>query len=412
VKAVAGVVLAIFLLGMLGLAGYALFYRLRTGKYTLSSDRLNVERKTLGFLPWYTFIRESQFKEKDKAKVFAGSLPWRSIRFTDKEANRAPVHGDEDYNKKFGWLSARFRQSKWWFFAVWLGYELVRACFYGGAAGHALTQVFGLLVVEALALVSIVFLRPFESNRLNILMVYLLGFSKVATVALASAFDEHFNLSRITTTVIGIVIIVIQGLVTIVLMIFIVLGAISSYMSLSRNREEFKPKSWVQYRMRYLIHVEQKANDQPVPRPAAPEPAAIITTTPTEPYFKVASVRREPKIGDEDEDNQLDGLDKHGTSPALLAETNDTPYSRTQSLRSRASASNLPYGARRHRASWSSRDFLQMYDEGLQLQTPSRMSVESQREAPARSRAASQRPSSSTGAPFVLHKVDGQDMQK
>lgn len=402
VKAIAGLVLAIFLLGMLGVAGYALFYRLRSGKYSLSPDRLKVQRKRLGFLPWYGFIRESIVKEKEEARVFAGSLPWWRIECIDMDDS------DEDYNKKFGWLSARFRQSKWWFFSVWLVYELVRACFYGGAAGHAMTQVFGLLVVEAIALISMVLVRPFKSNRLNILMVYLLGFSKVASVALSSAFDARFNLPRITTTAIGIVIIVIQGVVTIILMIFIVLGAISSYMSISRNREQFKPRSWARYRTRYFVHVDQKEADQPAPRPTAPEPAAATPTIPSEPYFKVTSVRREPKIEDEDEDNQLDGPDEHDTSAAPLGETNDRSYSRTHSLRSRASTPNLPYGARRHRASWSSKDFLQMYDEGPQHNTPSRMSVDSQRDIQSRSRAASQRLSK---APSILLMPEGQEIQ-
>ena len=129
-------------------------------------------------------------------------------------------------------------------------------------------------------------------------MVYFLGFSKVATVALSSAFDTSFNLDRITTTVIGIVIIVIQGVLTILMMILIVLGAISSYMSLSRNHEDFYPRKWADYRTRYFAHIEQKATDQPVltPPPSMPE-------VPKEPYFKVASVRREPKIEDEDEEN-------------------------------------------------------------------------------------------------------------
>ena len=411
VKAIAGVILVIFLLGMLGIAGYAIYYRLRSGKYALSPDRLNVQRKKFWFLPWNGLMRESKFQEKDEARVFAGSLPWWKVHNTNQDVARVPVHDDEDYNKKFGWLSARFRQSKWWFFTVWLAYELVRACFYGGAAGHALTQVFGLLVVEAIALISIVLVKPFESNRLNILMVYLLGFSKVATVALASAFDAHFNLPRITTTAIGIVIIVIQGVLTIVLMISIVLGAISSYMSLSRNREGFKPRSWMQYRTRYLAHIDQKATDQPAPPTTFRETTAVVPTTPTEPYFKVASVRREPKIEDEDEEKQLDGLDGQDTSAAPLADPNERPFSRTQSLMSRTSVSNLPYGARRHRASWSSREFSQMYDEGPHLNTPSRMSIESQRDAPARQRAASQRLSLLSGAPPVLQKPEGPDVQ-
>ena len=414
VKAIAGVILVIFLLGVLGVAVYAIYYRIHSGKYVLSSDRLTIERKKLGFLPWYGFTPESKYPKRDEAGASTKSLPWWRVQNTDKDVARASVHADEDYNKRFGWLSARFRQSKWWFFSVWLVYELVRACFYGGAAGHALTQVFGLLVVEAIALISIVLVRPFESNRLNILMVYLLGFSKVATVALASAFDARFNLPRITTTVIGIVIIVIQGVVTIVLMISIVLGAISSYMSLSRNREGFKPRSWMPYRTRYFAHVDQKATDQPAPPPTAPEPAAEVSMTPTEPYFKVASVRREPKIEDEEGDNQHDVLEEQGeqdTSPAPLADSNDRPYSRTQSLRSRVSVSNLPYGARRHRASWSSRDFSQMYDEGPQLNTPSRRSVDSQGDAPARQRLSGQRLSSLTGAPPGLQKPEGPDAQ-
>lgn len=411
VKAIAGLVLVLFLLGMLGVTSYALFYRLHSGKYASSSDRLNIERKKYGSVPWYTFIRESKFKEKRESKVFAGSLPWWRVQFIADDADRLPIHADADYNGKFGWLSARFRQSKWWFFSVWLVYELIRACFYGGAAGHALTQVFGLLVVETIALISIVLVRPFESNRLNLLMVYLLGFSKVASVGLSSAFDARFNLPRITTTVIGIVIIVIQGGVTIILMIVIILGAISSYMSLSRNTEEFRPQSWAPFRTRYLAHLDLKATDQPAPRPTAPDPAIATPPIPSAPYFKVASVRREPKIEDEDEDNQLDGVDEHDPSPAPLAEASDNPFSRTQSLRSRTSVSNLPYGARRHRASWSSREFPQILDGGPALNTPSRMSVESQRDAPSRQRAGSQRLSSLTGGPPVLQRPEGQDVQ-
>ena len=381
VKAIAGLILALFIFFMLGAAAYGLYFRLRMGKYASEKDRVNVEKKKFGFLPWYGFTRESNFHNADEAKTFTGSLPW--WRFRNQDAEVAPPHDDEEYTRKFGWLASRFRQSKWWFFSFWLVYELVRACFYGGAAGHALTQVFGLLVVEAIALFTIVILKPFESNRLNVLMVYMLGFSKVATVALSSAFDERFQLNRITTTVIGIVIIVIQGFLTIAMMILIVLGAISSYMSLTRNRESFKPKKWMGIRSRYFTHVDQMATDRPPVRPVTPAPVAE-PEVPNEPYFKVAAVRREPKIEDEDEDNDLVDLEFTGSRTSLPPATaNNEPYSRTQSLRSRHSMSNLPYGARRHRASWSSRDFSQVYDELQTSGHQSRMSIESARDAPA-----------------------------
>lgn len=410
VKAIAGVILVIFIIGMIGTCAYGLFYRLRSGKYASQSDRLNIERKKLGFVPYYSLVRASKFKEKDGAKTLTGSLPWWRIHFIDNEAARAPIHEDEDYNRKFGWLSARFRLSKWWFFSFWVIYEFVRACFYGGAAGHALTQVFGLLVVEAIALFTIILLKPFESNRLNLVMVYMLGFSKVATVALSSAFDARFNLARITTTVIGVVIIVIQGLLTIALMVVIVLGAISSYMSISRNRktEDFRPRRWRSYRTRYFAHIDQKATDKPAPKPLTPEPIATHAV-PSEPYFKVASVRREPKIEDDDEDNQLNDVDETTATDFPHAEGSKTPYSRTQSLSSRKSFSNLPYGARRHRTSWSSKDFSQTYPEGILNGIRTKKSADSLRDTPPRHRMSNSRLPSRTGPPPVSGNSEVQD---
>ena len=251
VTAIAALVFTCVFLGMLVISSYACFYRLRSGRFAIVPDRVHFEKtKAVGPVPWYVLKLESNRSGKSESEVSAGSVPWRRIRYTNEDPQRVSVHQDEDYTKRFGWLAARFRRTRWWFFAFWLAYEFVRACFYGGAAGHPLIQVFGLLVVEIIALVIIVLMRPFEGARLNALMVYLLGFSKVTTVALSAAFDARFNLQRITTTVIGIVIIVIQGILTMVLMIAIVLGAISSYMSLTRNHKDFRPRKLENARQR------------------------------------------------------------------------------------------------------------------------------------------------------------------
>ena len=394
VIAIAAVVLVAFVVGMSGSMAYALFYRLRGGHYAAEADKIYVERRRLGFLPWYGFVRESNFKEQDEAKAFAGSLPWWRITFIDDDAERVPLHDDEDYTRKFGWLSSRFRLRRWWFFVFWTVYELVRAAFYGGAAGNAFAQVFGLLAVEFVALVTILYTKPFQSSRLNIVMAYLLGFSKVSTVALASAFDTRFGLNRITTTAIGIVIIAIQGLLTIGLMLAIVLGAISTYMSLTRNREEFRPIKWAPYRIRFFAHVEQRATDIPVPR--LKETEAEEPAVPPVPYFKVTSVRREPKIEDEDEGNRLYIADfnafQTATPPsAINSALQSRAHSRPQSLRSRSSVANLPYGARPHRSSWSSRDLQLMAGEAHDMPLPARVSIEETRCAPTRQRPASQR---------------------
>ena len=348
VTAIAVIVFLIFFIGLFGIAGYACFYRLRFGRYETVPNRLHLEKtKALGFIPWYGLDTEKNRSENHGAKASAGSLPWWRVGYVNDDTQRISVHNDEDYIKKFGWLSARFRRSRWWFFACWLVYEFIRACFYGGAAGHPMTQVFGLLVVEFISLIIIIAMKPFEGVRLNALMVYVLGFSKVATLALSAAFDVRFNLPRIITTVIGIVIIVIQGILTILLLVAIVVGAISSYMSITRDHEGFKPKSWAPLRQKYFAHLEKTAPDVPPPPPPEPE-------EPKEPYFSVASVRRVAKIEDEAEDNVAE-TNPMASHASLAGPT--SRGSRADSLLSQTSHHNVPFGARVHRASWSSRDF-------------------------------------------------------
>jgi hypothetical protein len=353
--AIAVIVFIVLFVGMFGVAGYACFYRLRLGHYETVPDRLHIEKtKAVGPIPWYGFKLESHRSEKSALKVSVGTLPWWKIRYTDDYVERISVHDDEDYTKRFGWLASRFRRTRWWFFAVWLVYEFVRACFYGGAAGQPMTQVFGLLVVEIIALIIIVTLKPFEGARLNALMVYLLGFSKVSTVALSAAFDVRFNLPRITTTVIGVVIIVIQGILVIVLLTSIVIGAISSYMSVSRNNESFRPRKWEKIRQKYYAHVAKTAPDLP-PSPIPPP------EEPKGPYFNVASVRRHPKIEDEDDDFIGSVHDPMGSRVSVnpVHRPRTARPSRKNSLQSHLDSPGTgpPFGARVHRTSWSTHDF-------------------------------------------------------
>lgn len=346
------IVFLIFSISMFSITAYACFYRLRLGQYRTGPEKLHiVKSKAFGFLPWFSLELESHRCQNPNPSVSVRSIPWRKVSYLNENSQRVEIHQDEEYIKKFGWLSARFRRTRWWYFVVWLTYEFIRACFYGGAAGRPMTQVFGLLVVEFIALITTVIIKPFEGARLNAIMVYLLGFSKVVTLALSAAFDTRFNLPRITTTVIGVVIIVIQSLLTIVLMIAIVFGAISSYMSVTRNREEFRPLKWAPYRQKYFAHIEKSAADLPPPPPPVPE-------EPKEPYFNVASVRRCPKIEDEDDDSP----DPMSSQSAIGLAKNR--ISRADSLKSQTSHSKVPFGARVHRTSWSSKDFSNWNEAG------------------------------------------------
>lgn len=350
--AIAGLVFVILIVSAIAIASYACFHRLRCGHFITKSDQLHfIKVKALGVIPWIGLGLQSRRSEKSNQWASVGSMPWVKLCYIDRHPQRVAVHQDKDYIARFGWLSARFRRTRWWFFAVWFVYDFIRACFYGGAAGYPMTQVFGLLVVEIIALIAFIAIKPFEGARLNALMVYLLGFSKVATVALSAAFDARFNLQRITTTVVGIVIIVIQGILASILLVAVVSSCISSYMSLQRSQsdEEFKPRHWASIRRRYFNHIAKASAD-------LPPPASPSVDEKTEPSFRITSIYRRPKIEDEDPDTL-------GNTP--LNSSLNTAYTSRANLNEgfTDSVTTVPFGAKVHRASWSTRDLDSSYGQ-------------------------------------------------
>ncbi|KAG9247431.1 hypothetical protein BJ878DRAFT_180679 [Calycina marina] len=342
--AIAVIVFVIFFVGAFGAVYYACFYRSRTGQYSTRTDRIHfTSTKVWKFIPAFKATRESSTGvDENPTKPSGLSIP--RVEFVASENGKHSVHEDEDYIKKFGWLSGRYRRTRWWFFAFWVVYQFIRACFIGGGRANPTAQVIGLFIWEVIAFIVIICINPFEGTRNTTLAVYMLGISKVATAGLSIAFLPQFNLQRIPTTVIGIIVIIIQGFLVIALLILILLSAISSYMSLTRNREYFRPHNWEGMRMKYFGNMEKKANDVPPTPPALPE-------EPKEPYFAVKTVRRAPKI----EDEGIDDVPDMQVLGPLAQHSIATRQSRSNSMASHYST--VPYGARVHRASWSSYDF-------------------------------------------------------
>ncbi|KAG6038722.1 hypothetical protein E4U41_003799 [Claviceps citrina] len=355
--AVAVIIWLGFFAGLGGIVAYACYFRLRHGKYEARPDTLRFERgKVLGTVPFIATTRQSKIGDEEPSQkpYLFGTMPFVKVQYVDEDANRATVHVDEGYVKRFGWLSARYRRTRWWFFAVYLGYQFIRACFVGGGARTPLAQVFGLFIFDMIALVAIMKLKPFESSRNTAVAVWMLSISKIVTTGLSIAFLPAFGVGRIAATVIGIFIIVVQGFVGIAVLILIVLGVFSTAMSLSRNREDFA-QILDPVRIRFLEHCKACAEDFP-PRPTTSnkddENVAVGETK--EPAFQVGDVRRAPKI----EDEELDRF------PDLEIPITSTPgpvimggrRSRADSASSRFSVSSLPRTTRVHRASWSSKD--------------------------------------------------------
>ncbi len=367
--AVAVLALASFLGGAILLVSFACRARTRYGKFETRPDRIifhpsKLFRAIPVLIPtWDSTLREHQLEVR---AVFSITVP--HIRHVNDDPDRPNVHQDQEYIRNNGWLSGRYRRSRWWFLAFYTGYLAIRAAFLGGAVRHPLVQIYGLLIFEILAFAVMVVLSPFEGARNTSLAVWMLSINKITTTGLSIAFLPAFKLDRIIATVIGVIIIVIQGLLVVALMILVVLSCISTWMSLSRNREELGAEHMESTRVRYFEVMEAKAADALRPRPIKKNKGKDKEEgfTSREPYFSVVSVRREPKIEDEDGDI-IDDLDSSQdevadlNSPAFKESVRvSTRASRANSTGSRFSTNNVTRGTRDHPGSWSSRDFAQI----------------------------------------------------
>jgi hypothetical protein len=354
--AIAAIVFVCFLVGIGGLAVLACLSRTRKGRFESGPDRIQLERGTLfRKIPFVATTRASsndESVEKNGSSRVYASIPWYWIQHVNNNHLQPSVHEDERYLTRFGWLTARYRRTRWWFFSVYLVYQFVRAAILGAGRKSPLAQVYGLFVFEILALCAIIKLRPFEGNRNNVVAVWLLSISKIVTTGLSIAFLPAFDINRIIATVIGIIIVIVQGFLAVAVMVLVILGLISTWMSLSRNREQFS-QPLEQTRIKYFEHLEKRAQDLPPQKPTRVE----TVSEPPQPYFSVRSVRRQSRMEDVQEETEADGVE-----PAMTVEPDPAAWrqrSRANSAASRWSNSSLPRAARVHRASWSSRDFAQ-----------------------------------------------------
>jgi len=378
VVAVTAATFAIFLLSATVLVALACRARTRLGTFVTTPDQVIFHHsRFLGFLPVLIPAWASTLQEREQQVRPAITVSLNRFRHINKNTLQESVHMDQGYLKMYGWFSSRYRRTRWWFLAYYIVYLAGRAGFLGAGALSPLAQVYGLLFFEVLAFTVVIILNPFEGARNTALAVWMLSISKITTTGLSIAFLPAFKLDRIIATVVGVIIIVIQGLLVIGLMILVFLSVISTWMSLTRNREELGAEYLESVRVKYFESMEAKAPDtyrppKPKKTKKGKEKEEIEEGKPGPPPvpgFSVMSVRRAPKIEDEEDDDMDDDvLNDLGVQNGANGQEATSPrggrVSRTGSVSSRRSVNSLPRGLRGHRSTWSTKDVGQT-EEGL-----------------------------------------------
>lgn len=198
----------------------------------------------------YQFVDGDSWAAKILAGVTWGLFTVLLLGFTYKifakasEAKKRDGGPDRLYADKEIWVKYSlfydsYKKTYWWIFVPVILYMFARGAIIAGASGHGLVQTIGQLSVEVIMLVFLCWTRPFarrSSQWINITVQAV----RVLSVVCVLVFVEELGFSQTTATVTGVILIVVQAIMTGLLAILIAVNAIISCIKENPHRKKRK----------------------------------------------------------------------------------------------------------------------------------------------------------------------------
>ncbi|EON67864.1 hypothetical protein W97_07361 [Coniosporium apollinis CBS 100218] len=164
--------------------------------------------------------------------VFTCILGYFTFKIWAKAKEYKKAMGDASglFEDKKTWLKyslfyENYKKSYWWIFVPTIVYMFAKGCVIAGGDGHGLVQTGGQLIIEALLLILLLWFRPYSlksGNWINIIIQV----ARVLSVACILVFVQELGIAQTTQTITGIVLIVIQSVLTGLLAILIAVNAL------------------------------------------------------------------------------------------------------------------------------------------------------------------------------------------
>lgn len=145
--------------------------------------------------------------------------------FKKLEGDESALYDNKEVWQRYNNFYENYKKGYWWLFIPLIVYMFARGCIIAGANGHGLIQASGQLIVEALLLILLLWARPYSlksGNWINIIIQVV----RVISIVCILIFVEELGMSQTTQTVTGLVLVVVQAVLTGVLAILIAVNAI------------------------------------------------------------------------------------------------------------------------------------------------------------------------------------------
>jgi len=146
-------------------------------------------------------------------------------KFKKLEGDASALYEDKETWRKYSLFYENFKKGYWWMFVPAIVYMFAKGCIIAGGDGHGLAQTAGQLIVESLMLILFLWSRPYtmgSGNWINIIIQIV----RVLSVVCILVFVEELGIDQTTQTITGVVLIVVQSVLTGVLAILIAVNSI------------------------------------------------------------------------------------------------------------------------------------------------------------------------------------------
>jgi len=149
------------------------------------------------------------------------------------------LFSDKEVWQRYSLFYESYKMSCFWLFVPSIVYLFAKSCVIAGASGHGLAQTAGQLVIEILFFALLLVLRPYARRSGNIVNIVIQAVRVISLVCILT-FVEVLGVSQTTKTVTGLVLVVMQSVLTAVLAILIAVNAISGLVRMNPHRRKRK----------------------------------------------------------------------------------------------------------------------------------------------------------------------------
>jgi hypothetical protein len=198
----------------------------------------------------YQFVRGDSWAAKLLAGLTLGLFTlilafftWRiwsiARKFKKAEGDTSRLYEDKETWVKYSIFYDNFKKGYWWMFIPAIIYMFAKGVIIAAGDGHGMFQTGGQLIVESIMLILLLWTRPYtlkSGQWINIIIQIV----RVLSVLCILVFVEQLGISQTPKTIVGVVLIVMQSVLTGVLAILIAVNAIIAMCRVNPHRKARK----------------------------------------------------------------------------------------------------------------------------------------------------------------------------